>query len=103
MPLPVIEIALKRIEINSDTNPISAIKRARVDEKREITSTKVSGLIRYHGKEPGPPGFPNNAKFGPLPCRRKPESKKNLFGLMINSKLQGAQMRSGVNVNAKRR
>ena len=96
-------MVLKRIEIKRDTNPISAIKRARVDEKSEISSTKVSGLIRYHGREPGPPGLPTREKFGPLPCNKKPESNKNLFGWKINSKLQGAQMRNGVNVSARRR
>ena len=103
VPLPVIEIALKRIDINRDTKPISAMNRARVDEKSEITSTKVSGLIRYQGREPGPPGLPSRAKFGPLPCNRKPESSKNLFGLKINSRLHGAQIRIGVKVKAKRR
>ena len=103
MPFPLKEMALKKIEINSDTNPISAMKRARVDEKSEIASTNVSGLIRYQGRAPGPPGLPSSAKFGPLPCNRKPESIRNLAGLKINSKLQGAQMRSGVKVNARRR
>ena len=103
VPLPVIEIALKAIEIKRDTKPISAIKRARVVEKRDIASTNVIGLIRYQGKDPGPPGLPISAKFGPPPCNRKPESSKKRFGLKINSKLQGAQMRNGVKVKAKRR
>ncbi len=103
VPLPVMETALKRIDINKDMNPISAMNRARVDEKSEIMRTKVIGLMRYQGNEPGPPGLPSNAKFGPLPCNRKPESIKNLLGLMINSKLQGAQIRIGVKVKAKRR
>ena len=103
VPLPVMETALKRIDINKDMNPISAMNRARVDEKSEIMRTKVIGLIRYQGKDPGPPGLPSSAKFGPLPCNRKPESIKNLLGWMINSKLHGAQIRIGVNVKASRR
>ena len=71
---------LKEIAPSNEINPSSATKRAFVDENKAIPSTNVIGLTMYKGNEPGPPGFPSRARFGPPPAIRNPESIKNRFG-----------------------
>ena len=84
-------------------NPSSATKRALVEENNEIPSTRVNGLTIKIGNDPGPPGFPSKAKFGPPPGSKNPESMKKRFGSTNNSKLQGAHIKTGVITSAKRR
>jgi hypothetical protein len=103
VPLPVIDTVLNKTADSSEIKPSSATKRALVEENNEIPSTRISGLTMKIGKDPGPPGFPINARFGPPPGSRNPESMKKRFGSTINSKLQGAQSKTGVITSAKRR
>ena len=84
-------------------NPSSATKRALVEENNEIPSTRINGLTIKIGNDPGPPGFPIKAIFGPPPGSKNPESMKKRLGSTNNSKLQGAQIKAGVIISAKRR
>jgi hypothetical protein len=102
-PFPVIENALMRTAANSEAKPNSATRRARVDEKSEMPRMIDNGLKTAKGSDPGPPGFPRIAKFGPPPGIKKPASIRNLLGFNINSKLHGAQSSSGVRTKAIRR
>ena len=76
----MIETALSKIAASSEIHPSSATNRALVEEKSEIASTSVNGLTIKNGNEPGPPGFPSKAKFGPPPGSKNPESMKKRFG-----------------------
>ena len=55
------------------------------------------GLIDHHGSDPGPPGLPMSARFGPPPATVKPISLISKFGRMKYSKEPGAERMSGAN------
>ena len=92
----MIEIALKIAEERIATKPTSAINLARVEENIATAKTIMSGLINHDGRAPGPPGFPNKARFGPPPGRKNHASNKNLWGSIIISKLNGAVINIGI-------
>ncbi len=101
--MPVTDIALISTAKSNEKKPNSDTRRARVEEKSVIPRMIDSGLSTANGSDPGPPGFPRIARFGPPPGIKKPASIKNLFGLNINSRLDGAQSSSGVTTKMIRR
>ena len=72
---------LARVPARRKTIPGSANLRAAVVEKNEKKRIAVIGLMLHHGSDPGPPGFPRNARFGPPPGKVRPISRKSLLGL----------------------
>ncbi len=72
---------LARVPASRKMIPGSANLRAAVVEKNEKKRIAVIGLMLHHGSDPGPPGFPRNARFGPPPGKVMPISRKSLLGL----------------------
>ena len=66
--------------INNIAKPISAILRARLEEKSAISRMRNTGLTIHHGIEPAPPGFPMMARFGPPPESAIPGSLSKRSG-----------------------
>ncbi|CAB4329125.1 unannotated protein [freshwater metagenome] len=82
--------------------PGSANLRAAVVEKNDKNSIAVIGLMLHHGRDPGPPGFPRKARFGPPPGIVSPISRKSLVGCLKNPREFGAAIREGMKKRAPR-
>jgi hypothetical protein len=93
---------LARVPVRRKTIPGRANLRAAVVEKNEKRRIAVIGLILHHGSDPGPPGLPRNARFGPPPGIVIPISRKSLDGCRSNPKEFGAASKNGMKKSAPR-
>ena len=82
--------------------PYSAIRRAWVEENKEIIKTRRIGLINQPGNELAPPGLPSKAINGPPPEINNPGSTRSRLGCTKTSSENGMFIKNGVKINAAR-
>jgi hypothetical protein len=99
-PLPGTTRPLASVPAKRKRIPGSANLLAAVVEKNEIKRIAVMGLMLHQGSEPGPPGLPRNARFGPPPGMVRPISRKSLVGCRSKPREFGAAIKNGMKKRA---